>query len=227
MTPGDDQVTRDAHPARHRDKALERKDCLPHPADSSRIRTIGRTEVSRRPAFRNVHLSLLRERERRINGLAVAQHGDCRGLPGQDKGKRGDDIAGALDLPSVQRRDDVVRRKSSLNCRAFPVQRGDACARSAPQGRARGHFQAPAARDVINLPVVGQVPDHASEQVGRDCKVDPDIGFPLGRKDRGDHSDQAPLAIKKRSAGTSGVRCGVGLDEILDRVEARIGDMQR
>ncbi len=71
--------------------------------------------------------------------------------------------------------------------------------------------------------MVDQVADHAVDQRPGRREIDADIGVSLLRKNGRDEADQTALSIDQGAARSTRIDGGVGLDEILDFVEPRIG----
>ena len=67
---------------------------------------------------------------------------------------------------------------------------------------------------------------HVYHDAGRDRETDADRASGAG-EDRGVDSDQQPVAVDQRAAGIALVDCGVGLDEVLQRVDSKVRSPQR
>ena len=121
--------------------------------------------------------------------------------------------AGALGGPVPLRRRGSARRPTSSSASAFAMSARDVLRLDAE----------PAARD---LAVADDLLEHVARERDRDREADAQRAARL-REDRAVDADQIARRVDQRAAGVAGIDRGVGLDEILEPVDAEMVAAER
>ena len=137
------------------------------------------------------------------------------------------DVPWPRDPPVIDREHKITWLDAGLVGKAARLDAGDQGGRPPCALLPVGGNDLPAGLDIVHLPIGLQGIGDAYQERGRNSEIHAGIGVVEPGEDGVQLSHKTAFHIDQRTAGAAGVDRGVGLHEVLHRVEAGIVDAQR